>query len=401
MADVHHFGLILLGVSAAIGAAVAANRLASRVPIPGPALFLVAAALVSDLFPSLESALSIRTVTRIGTVALIVILFDGGLQLGWRSVRGSAWPTLSLGVLGTFATAGVMACAAHLLFGFSWIAAGILGAAVAPTDPAVMFSVLGNREAGGRAGTILKAESGANDPVGIALMIGMIELATHSDGSFWIVVREFGLQMGVGGVVGIAAAILARPILRTALPNDALYPLRALALSGVIYGAAAAAHGSGFLAVFVAAVGLGDARIREGFEVERFLTSLAALAEILVFVALGLSVQVAALGAHHLWAKGLALAFILTFVARPAAAAVLLGGTRLGSRERAFVMWGGLKGAVPILLAALAVLEGVERARDLYGIVFVVVAFSVVVQGTSLPAVAARLGLPLERSPSG
>src|SRR6185437_3220273 len=135
-----------------------------------------------------------------------------------------------LGLLGTFATAGLIALAAHWLFDFGWITAGILGAALAPTDPAVMFSVLGRREVGGRSGTILEGESGANDPVGIALMLGMLEFATHANSSFTIVIREFAIEMSVGLAIGIAGGVGLRWLMRNApLPSQGLYPLRALA----------------------------------------------------------------------------------------------------------------------------------------------------------------------------
>src|SRR4029453_16780335 len=163
-----------------------------------------------------------------------------------------------LGVFGTFTTAGLVALAGHYLFDFSWTTAGILGAARSPPDPAVMFSVLGRREVGGRTGTILEGESGVNDPVGIALMLGMIEFATHAGSTFWVVVREFAVEMSVGLAVGVAGAwVVLQSVRRIHLANPALYPLRSLAAAGVIYGAAAVAHGSGFLAVFVAGILIG------------------------------------------------------------------------------------------------------------------------------------------------
>src|SRR5207248_9282879 len=128
----------------------------------------------------------------------VIILFDGGTRIGLGRMRVAGLPVLSLGVFGTFATAGVTMLAARWLLGFSWTTAGLIGAAIAPTDPAVMFSVLGRREVSGRTGTILEAESGANDPVGIALMIGMIEFATSDNGTVWTIAREFVLEMTVG-----------------------------------------------------------------------------------------------------------------------------------------------------------------------------------------------------------
>lgn len=395
MSEILDFGTIVLVVAAGFSLAVLTSRLTERFPVPGPALFLIAAAVASDVFPSLAERLSIRNVERIGVVALIVILFDGGMHVGWRHFRASALPIASLGVLGTFGTAALMALAAHYLFDFGWTTAGILGAALAPTDPAVMFSVLGKREVGGRSGTILEGESGANDPVGIALMIGMLELATSDDGSFWTVVREFSVEMAVGLAIGLAGAVLLLRLMRRPLPNEGLYPLRTLAAAGVIYGVAAVAHGSGFLAVFVAGLVVGDARAPYKAEIERFHTSLASLAEIVVFVALGLTIDLTDLGAGSLWLDGLLLALILVFAARPLAVGPLLLPARLRPGERLLIVWGGLKGAVPILLAALAILAGIDGATRLYGIVFVVVAFSVLVQGTSIPFAATRLGVPM------
>ena len=259
-----------------------------------------------------------------------------------------------------------------------------------------MFSVLGKREIGGRTGTILEGESGANDPVGIALMIGMLDYATHAHATFWTVVREFAVEMSVGLAIGVTGAlILLHALSRVSMPHEAYYPLRTLAAAGVIYGVAAVAHGSGFIAVFVAGLLLGGAEVPLKREIERFHTSLASLAEIVVFVALGLTIDLGSLDAHDVWLDGILLALILTFVARPLVAGVLLVPTRLRPGERVFVLWGGLKGAVPILLAAFAVIAKAEGAERIYGIVFVVVLFSVVVQGTSLPLLASRLGVPM------
>ena len=214
MPEIGDFGLIVLVVSAGVLLALFGRAITERLAIPSAALFLVAAAALSDLVPRLGDAISFVTVERIGVVALIVILFEGGLDIGWRRFRGAAVPILSLGVPGTFATAGLIALAAHFFFDLSWITSGLLGAALAPTDPAVTFSVLGGREIRGRTGTILKGESGANDPVGIALMIGMIELATSDHGSFWSVVEEFTVEMVGGIAVGAAGAALLVPLMR-------------------------------------------------------------------------------------------------------------------------------------------------------------------------------------------
>ena len=395
MDELSVFGTTVLVVSAGLLLALLASKVGERVPIPAPALFLVAAAIASDVFPRLSEQVTILEVERIGVVALIVILFNGGTLVGWRRFRDAAVPIFSIGVFGTFATAGIISVAAHYLFGFEWVTAGILGAALAPTDPAVMFSVLGNKEIGGRTGTILEGESGVNDPVGIALMIGMIELATHSDATFWVVVEEFSVEMAVGLFVGLLGAAAMRPLLRIPLPDAGLYPLLTLAAAGVIYGAASVAYGSGFLAVFVAGIALGDAEVPFREEIERFHTSLASLAEVVVFVALGLTIDITNLVTSSRLLEGLAFAVLLALVARPLAVAPLLVPVRMGHNERLFVIWGGLRGAVPILLAAFALLAAVDEAERIYDIVFVVVAFSVIVQGSSISWVARRLGIPM------
>jgi cell volume regulation protein A len=393
-----NFGAIVLVVAGGLLLALLASKVSERVPIPEPALFLVLAAVASDVFPELSERLSILEVERIAVVALIVILFNGGTLVGWRRFRVAAVPIFTTGILGTFATAGIIAVAAHYLFDFEWVTAGILGAALAPTDPAVMFSLLGGKEIRGRAGTILEGESGVNDPAGIALMIGMVELATE-DGSFWIVVEEFSIEMSVGLLIGLVGAAAMRPLLRTSLPNPGLFPIRTLAAAGVIYGAASVAHGSGFLAVFVAGVLLGDADVPMRDEIERFNTALASLAEVVVFVALGITIDVTNVLSSTRFLEGLGLAVILALIARPLAIAPLLAMVRMRPNERIFIIWSGLRGAVPILLAAFAVLGGVDDSDRVYEIVFVVVAFSVIVQGSTIPLVARRLGIRIRPAP--
>jgi cell volume regulation protein A len=153
--EITDFGVVIATVAGVFAVAVLSNKLSERFAVPAPAIFLLAAALAGRTFTRLGDELSIRDVERIAVVALVAILFDGGMRVGWHRFRASLAPIASLGVVGTFATAGLMALAARYLFGFSWTSAGILGAALAPTDPAVMFSVLGKREIGGRTGTIL------------------------------------------------------------------------------------------------------------------------------------------------------------------------------------------------------------------------------------------------------
>jgi potassium/hydrogen antiporter len=400
MTEISDFASIVLVVTAGFALAVLSTKLTERIPVPAPALFLLGAAAVSDIWPRVYESVPISTVERIAVVALVVILFNGGIDIGWRRFRASAAPILSVGVLGTFGTAGVVAVVGHYALGFDWILAGIVGAAVAPTDPAVMFSVLGRREVAGRSGTTLEGEAGVNDPAGIALMLGMIELATHADASFWVVVREFAVEMSIGAALGLLGALVLIPLLRVLrLPSEGLYAVLALVLAGALYGVTSLAHGSGFLAVFITGLFLGGARTPYKGEIERFSSALAGLAELVVFVALGLTIDISGLSGR-VWLDGIVLALVLALLARPLVVLLTLGLARLSWAERAFITWSGLKGAVPILLAAFAVLGGVAGSDHVYGVVFVVVVISVVGQGTLVPRVARALAIPIRDRPA-
>jgi cell volume regulation protein A len=395
MTEITDYAAILLALGTGVALAVVSTRLTAWVPVPSPALFLVVAAAVSDLWPSLYEDVPGLTVERVAVAALIVILFNGGMDIGWRHLRTAIGPILSLGILGTFATAGIVALFAHYALGFEWMTAGVIGAALAPTDPAVMFSVLGQKEIEGRSGVTLEGEAGFNDPAGIALMIGMIELATHDDATGAVIVKEFAVEMGVGAVLGVIGALAIVAVLnRLTLPAPALSPILALALAGTLYGATALAHGSGFLAVFIAGLVLGDTNGQYKVEIERFHGALAVLAEIAVFVVLGLVVSLGSL-TFDIWMDGTLLLLAIALVARPLVVAGLLAPFRFTRGERIFIAWSGLKGAVPILLAAFAVVSGVDEALTVFYIVFVVVLLSVVVQGSLVPSVARRLAIPM------
>jgi len=395
--DVFDFGQLVLVVSGGLLLAIGVRVVAGRLAIPTAGLLLVVAAVASDLVDRLATVLTFQDVQRVATLALVVILFEGGSHIGLRRFRRAAGPIVTLGVLGTFGTAALLAVAAHYVLDLPWIVAGLIGAALAPTDPAVTFSVLAGKEVHGRSGTILEGESGFNDPVGIALMIGMVELATEDGGSFAIVLREFGIEMSIGLVVGIAGAVALGGLLRwSPLPDRTLYPIAVVLAAGAIYGAAAVAHGSGFLAVFVAGIIVGDLQYDARRAVRAFNSALSDLGELAAFVALGLTIDLAFIADEGLWWRGLVLAVLLGFVIRPLIVGPLLAAMRLTWGERGFIVWSGLKGAVPILLASLAVVGGADDAAEIYGMVFVVVLFSVVVQGTLVPTVAARLRVPMD-----
>jgi cell volume regulation protein A len=395
MPEISDYATLILIVAGGFTLAALSTRITDHIPIPAPAIFLIAAAAVSDLWPSLYDDIEIRTVERIAVVALIVILFNGGIEIGWRRMRDAAGPVLSVGLIGTFATAGLIAVFIHYALGLDWTLSGLVGAAIAPTDPAVTFAVLGRRELRGRTGTILEGEAGVNDPAGIALMLGMIELATHDDATAWVIGREFVVEMVVGAVFGLIGARVLIPAIRSMrLPSESLYPVLALVAAASLYGVTTVAHGSGFLAVFLLGMKVGDARMPFKGEIERFQTSLASLAELTVFVALGLTIDLGSLSTRD-WLEGIAIALVLGLIVRPVVVAATLARADLGRNEKAFIAWSGLKGAVPVLLAAFGLIGHVDDGQRIYGLVFVVVLVSVLGQGTLVPWVATRLRIPM------
>jgi cell volume regulation protein A len=391
------FGLLVLCASGAALLAVQSHRLSERVRIPTPAFFLAAAALVVELVPSVHEPTH-QLVERVVTVALVVILFDGGLHIGAARARASAPAILTLGVLGTFVTVLGAAVLVHLALDISWYAAVLVATAVAPTDPAVVFSVLGRREIEGRSGTVLEGESGANDPVGIALMAALLGAGSLSGHALLDVTGTFVLQMAVGAAVGLVGGhLLLQLMRRSPLPGEGLYPVRTLVAAGVLFGAASVAHGSGFLAVFLAGIVLGDERAPYKREVERFHSALASLGEVVAFAFLGLTVHLDVLAQRDVWLPGLVIGLLLALVVRPLLGFPLLLPARLNRGERAFVLFAGLKGAVPLLLGSLLVDAAVGGSGErLYGVVVVVVLVSVVLQGAMVPVVARWSGVRMQ-----
>jgi cell volume regulation protein A len=394
MGETEAFGVAVLLGGLGLVAAIAATALGSRIRVPAPALFLIVAALASDLVPALGAA-PLVTDERIVTVALILILFDGGMHIGWRRFRDSAVAMTWVGVMGTAVTAVAVAGVAHLLFGLPWQAALLLGAALSPTDPAVVFAVLGKRDIEGRSGTILEGESGVNDPVGIALLAALLA-AGGGPGAAIAGVGDFLLQMVVGTAVGLAGGrLLGLLMRRVRLPNESLYALRTIAFAGLLYGLAAVLHGSGFLAVFLAGIVVGDVRAPYAGEVRRFTSGLSSLAEIVAFTVLGLSISWHDVLQPAVLLPGLAIAALLILVIRPLLVGALLAPIRLALGERAFIVLAGLKGAVPILLGILIRDAHVPGADSIAALIFVVVLVSVVVQGGAVPLLAAWFRVPM------
>ncbi len=394
MEEIDSFGGVVTLVAAAVLLAVLGNRISERLHVPAPSLFLIAAAVCSTVFPSLRG-LPLSVDEEIVTVALIFILFDGGMHIGWRRFRTAAGAVVWLGVAGTLVTAAAIAAVAHLAFGFGWLPSLLIGTALSPTDPAVVFSVLGRREITGRTGTILEGESGANDPVGIALMISLLGATGGGLSAVVHGAAEFALQISVGAVIGVAGGFGLQRVMRLPLPNEALYPVRTLAAAAFIWGTATVLSGSGFLAVLLAGILIGDTRAPYKREIEHFSSATAGLAEIVAFTVLGLTISLPdVLAADTLWV-GLGLAALLILVIRPLLVGLLILPIGLRWGERAFVLWAGLKGAVPILLGIFIVDAGVADAARIYGIVFVVVLISVLVQGGLTPTFARLCQVPM------
>lgn len=395
MNETYRYALIILFCSAVGLIAVLANRLTERIKVPVALLVLVGAAVAVHAVPAVQP-LSEPTVERVITIALVLVLFDGGMHIGPSRFRAAAVPILSVGVLGTGLVAAGAALLLHYACGLGWYVAVLVATAVAPTDPAVVFSVLGKREISGRSSTILEGESGTNDPVGISLMGGLIAAGGLSAAGFVTVGTQFALQMVIGTAVGVVGGrILMVFMRRVALPSEGLYSLRTLASCLMLYGLATLAHGSGFLAVFVAGIVIGDGRAPYKPEIKRFHAALAGLAEIVAFAVLGLTVDLSVVAHPDVWIPGLVLGVGLTVLIRPLAVSACLVRVRLERNERAFILFAGLKGAVPILLGEFLRAAHIADAERLYGIVVVVVVFSVLVQGSSVPGVARLLRLPM------
>ena len=372
--------------------AIAASRLSRLVRLPPPAVFLLAGVLVAAVYGPAHSAATFERIATVGSYALIFILFEGGFSNGgWLRTGPCIRPILTLGLAGTLVTTALLTAACHYIVGLELPVSVLIAVALAPTDPAAVFSVLGEQDVSGTTDIILEGESGANDPVGISLMLGAIAYF-QSEGSLGGVALDFVAQLIVASGVGILLGILlAQTLRRVHFGADALHVLAATAGAFLTFATATHLHGSGFLAVFIAGLVVGRHRLQAHDSTESFLAVLAALSEMAMFTVLGLTVVFAGLGNTAL--SALAIFGLLTFVIRPLVTAVALIPEDLSREERTFVAWGGLKGAVPILLASFPILAGLDSATTVYNTVFIAVVASVLLQGSTLPLLARRIGL--------
>ncbi len=330
---------------------------------------------------------------RIGALALILILFDGGLNTPWRSVKGGIGPATSLATFGVVGAAGLTACAARL-FGLPWPEALLLGAVVSSTDAAAVFAVLrGSRlNLQKRAGVTLELESGLNDPMAVILTTALTQVAATGATPSWHLVWQAPLQLVIGALVGLLVGWLGLVILaRIRLRAGGLYPVLTLGFALVAFGAATLVFGSGFLAVYTAGVVIGNSRTPYRYGLKRIHDALAWLGQISMFLILGMLVFPSQL--ISVAPMGIGIALFLAFVARPIATFLCLAPFRYPTKHVTFIAWAGLRGAVPIILATIPVLAGAPAAMEVFNIVFFVVFVNAILPGATLRWATKWLGL--------
>jgi cell volume regulation protein A len=384
------FFLDLLVVASLLLAALGFSLVTHRLGLPGPAAFL-ALGIVAGLVDAIPTeSLGALPLEEIGALALYAILFQGGLSTGFAAWRSVARPVIALGLPGTGATAAALAVFGHYVLGLDWALAALCGIALSPTDPAAVYATLRAGGSRSKARVVLEGESGFNDPVGISLMVVAVAmLASDDTGVGDGVVRLLeelliGLAGGVIGAAALVALLVATPRLEQGLQAVAIL------IGAVVVGAATATlHGSGFLAVYVAGLLLADRWAQQDGRQHAIPEGVAAVAEPLLFGLLGAVFAPLVVGVD-IW-KGICLTLATVFLVRPLVSAACLARSQLSRAERVLVSWGGLKGAVPLLLAAYPGLEALPETERTEAIVLVATAASILVQGATLRFVASRV----------
>ncbi|GAA3201461.1 potassium/proton antiporter [Actinocorallia longicatena] len=382
--------------SAMVLVAIVAVRLSYRLGLPSLLAYLGLGLLLGESVVGIDFDDADLAQT-LGLAALVIILIEGGLTTNWRHVKSGVPPALSLAIIGTSLSIVIVAAAAHLTFDLDWRLSFLLGAVLAPPDSAAVFSVLRRLPLPHRLAGILEAESGFNDaPVVIlVLVLSAPDEKTTAAG----LVGLLAFELAVGALVGIAIGWGGAWVLRkVALPASGLYPLAVLSLAVGAYGSATLLHSSGFLACYVAALVLGNARLPHRPATLGFAEGIAWLAQIGLFIMLGLLASPTELPGE-LW-HGIVAGLVLVFVARPVSVLVSTIGFRVGWREKAFLSWAGLRGAVPIILATVPMTEDIAGADKLFAAVFVIVVIFTILQGPTLPPLARRLGITLDGAPA-
>ncbi|MFE2233564.1 potassium/proton antiporter [Streptomyces sp. NPDC059442] len=370
--------------------AVAAVRISSRSGLPSLLLYLgIGVAIGQDGIGNV--AFDNAELTQvIGYAALVVILAEGGLGTKWKEIKPALPAAVVLSTVGVAVSVGVTAAAAHYLVGLDWRQALIIGAVVSSTDAAAVFSVLRKVPLPSRVTGVLEAESGFNDAPVVILVVAFSAVGPVDD--WYVLVGKIALELAIGASIGLAVGFLGAFGLRhIALPASGLYPIAVMAIAVVAYAAGAMAHGSGFLAVYLASMVLGNAKLPHAPANRGFAEGLGWIAQIGMFVLLGLLVTPTKL-VDDFW-PAVIIGLVLTMVARPLEVFVSLLPFRIPWQEQALMSWAGLRGAVPIILATIPMVSGIQGSERIFNIVFVLVVVYTLVQGPTLPWLAKALEL--------
>src|SRR4051794_40931032 len=382
---------MILVAGALLATALGASLLAGRLRVPGLVAFLgIGMAVGSDGFGWIDFN-DYELARDIGIVGLSLILFEGGLATTIGELRPVAWPALTLAVVGTVLTAIFTGLVAWWLFDFTALQGMLAGSIVACTDGAAIFAVLRGSTLKRRLALTLEGEAGINDPVAVILVIGFVHWLQRSDYGIADMVALFVRELAIGTVAGIAVGVAASRALRTLRFGSAgLYPVASLAAAAIAYGLADVAHGSGFLAVYLCGLALGSADIPARRTIITFHEGLAWVAQLAMFLTLGLLVFPSKLG--DVAVEGTVVALVAAAVARPLAVLVALPFGGYSVPDRLVLGWAGLRGAVPVVLATFPVIAGVDRGVDVFDIVFFAVVVSTVLQGATFEPFARLLG---------
>jgi cell volume regulation protein A len=391
---------LLLGASVLLLLSVLSSTASGRLGVPALLLFLAIGMLAGSDGPGGIHFDNPFLAQSIGVVALVFILFAGGLDTDWAVVRSQFGRGVALSTVGVAITAGLIGLFATTVVGFSWLEGLLIGAIVSSTDAAAVFAVMRSRSVRLRdpLKPLLELESGSNDPMAVFLTIGLISLMTGASTSVIDLVPMFVRQMVVGAAIGYGIGkLMVELVNRLRLEYEGLYPVLTLSLVLLTYSGSAWLGGNGFLAVYLAGLIMGSRDFLHKRSLLRFHDGLAWLMQIAMFLVLGLQVFPAQL--LSVAGIGLFLALFLMLCARPVAVFLTLAFTRLTVREKTMIAWVGLRGAVPIILATFPLLAGIPQAPMMFNLVFFIVLTSVLLQGTSIPLVARwlRVDEPIER----
>ncbi|MFE6845899.1 potassium/proton antiporter [Streptomyces sp. NPDC057686] len=370
--------------------AVAAVRISSRSGLPSLLIYLgIGIAIGQDGIGNVVFDNAELTQV-IGYAALVVILAEGGLGTKWKQIKPALPAAVVLSLVGVAISVGVTAAGAHYLVGLEWRQALLIGAVVSSTDAAAVFSVLRKVPLPARITGVLEAESGFNDAPVVILVVAFASVGPVDQ--WYVLIGKIALELAIGVAIGLSVGFLGAYGLRhVALPASGLYPIAVMAIAVTAYAAGAMAHGSGFLAVYLAAMVLGNAKLPHWPATRGFADGLGWIAQIGMFVLLGLLVTPHEL-VNDFW-PAVVIGLVLTMVARPLEVFVSLLPFRIPWQEQALMSWAGLRGAVPIILATIPMVTGIEGSDRVFNIVFVLVVVYTLVQGPTLPWLARKLEL--------